>query len=641
MGLRKEWEHQAKIPEKGGAGTGKIWVRKQTAVDIFEPAANWVAGDLIRGLAFEGEQQTPVMLESEVRDPDSRMAPDQIAGPIDHVERTLRLEIRPPGVLGGTDNIMGPAVMEGITGDDSQVIANTQTAEAIIAVTAGGYTDASTELTLGGASADYPIGSVWALRCGDTTKDAHNQPAVITAVVANASDWDVTFEPSFLNEPIAGTDTVQPGVTWNPVAAYDDVYSVIHEQGFSGDQFRDGVFSRGAITLDRRGLLIIEALYQAIQSYYSAFSYVHGEGGADDLATGDLELDVPDARLFAVGCLVFLEEWNVSTGVMDDSEGVMEITARDIASTPNTITVTTRGSSPIAVTGGSQDLQAESDDSDAIDLSGGISLSSESIVLELDHRGQVTIALTDNGSAVGSDVIADIHSGLAVANRYGRLNDIPFAPTVDYGAGVATVVSDKVHLLSKAYGSQSQVKAVRTTATATTYDKIWTGAATLEYLADAEVQIHPWNPGGTITATAMPNWEGTAAIEGKKYKFDTATLTFDNQVGWSEEERTGDQYSGPHFEETRRAAELTVEGNYYGWVNLLRDLAARDQAVTVGMWAGASLGGTFSMFVLRAKAGAASKTGDAVVKGGYTLMPTDPGLGGYNAALGEVIYGLT
>src|SRR4030042_1826453 len=135
MPLRKEFEHLGKLFEKGGASQGKIWIVEETTARTFEEPA---AGDMVTGISFEGAMQSPIKLESEVRDFTQRKLSDSIAGPIDHVERTLKMEARLPGQLTGTDDFMGSTVLEAAGGDSTRIDAGSATPQverAIVAVT--------------------------------------------------------------------------------------------------------------------------------------------------------------------------------------------------------------------------------------------------------------------------------------------------------------------------------------------------------------------------------------------------------------------------------------------------------------------------------------------------------------------------
>ena len=640
--LRKEWEHYGKQYQKGGASVGTIWLKKESRLRSFEKPA---AADKIVGLAFEGDTQTPEQLESEARDLTNRKLQDMIAGPIDHVSRNLRMEVRPPLQLTGSDNVMGAEVLEAICGDGSMTfpyVAAPQTERAIVSIV--NYDETKTTLRIAGVVADFPIGSVWGFR-SKQAESVHfdNQPTVLTkATDAGGGNFDLEFVPSLFGEPQTA-DKMQPGVTWLPALNFDKTWSVVNQNGFDSDQYFGGTFASMTMTLDRRSILVIEAVYEAIRSLMTSVGFCHGESGNDTLLATDKVLDFAQARCCTTDCWVNLYKIDVATGLVVATETEAQVEDRDI--TNRTVTLN-RGAGAFAVAG-AQGLQAKTLAAQHKVIAGATVLN-DFFRIELDWLGEVDIPMQVQAAYDVTHAIADVHAKLRYDSLYGRLTIAPLVAPVDYASGVAADAGGgELELSSKSYGSQSCVRAIDTKKAQDKYTQMWTPAPPASageawiVTADFEVQMWGWDPGGTVSLDPIPTWEGLAVFEGSKMKAISTVVNFSNDLGWLEDVRTGDQYAEGHAEGPKRAVTLAVSSPQYGYLSLLKDFAARSEGVSIGAWVGASVGGTLSVFSLRAKTSSATKSGDNRVDGAYTLTATDPALAGFDSLIPEIVIGLT
>ena len=643
--MRRIWEHRKQRASRASAT--EFFLVAETIAQTFESPA---AADFIKAVSISGNDQVPVALSSEARDIDVRMKAATIPGRIDHGEKTIRMEIRPPGALGGTDNIMGAKVFTALAG--SQRIVNTQ-AEITIDSVQTHTRAAGTIVRVTGSDELLQLGDIVALRSNNAaTAAADGETAVVMGVVDNGATADFTLKPAFTAEPFVtgGTpDKLQGGITWKPTTEWSNTYSGLWQQGFEGDAADGGIVPSMSIPIDGRSILVVEFPFHYHRTFRSAIGFVSGTVGTDAFLTTTTVVDVDDASLYQVGAYVNLVKFTVSTGAIAGTEVKALITALDETSTPNTLTLT-RGTSPVAQTGGTQDLKAATLVADAEDTVAGLLIAAgDFLAFWIDHRGYIEVPLTAGAGKDAGDFVVDVHAAMAFDVNFGVVADL-YGPDADYGVGFASEFVgggvSKLILTSKIYGSQSQIKPVATGRAGDRFADVWVPATTFERLADSEVQVVPWTPGGSNTITPIINKDGYCRFNGYKHKVSGANFSIDNTAEHDEATKTGDDYEDDHFEGPERVATCAITQPSTGWTSRLRRMAEASTGVVFLAQCGTELGRTFTVAFTKAKVSDPQKSGDNRQERAFTLTAEDPGVtytatGGTAYTLQEYYIGLT
>ena len=639
--MRKALEHRGDRFSK--AGDLSFYFVKETILRTFEEPA---ASDLILAISVEGDDQGPEQLESEARQSGDRMRKATIAGRIDHGEKTVRMEIRPPGQLTGTDTIMGSAMMEALFG--SERIVNTQSKVALTAINSHSRAGGTIVDMTAGEEA-FQLGDVVAIRSNNATSAAiDGQPACVSNVAwPGGGVLRLTLEPALSGEPVIGgtPDEIQGGITWKPTNDWGTTWSALWTQGFEGDQAEGSVNASATFNIDGRNFLTADFSTHYRKTIYSAIGFVSGESGNDSFATTDTVLDVDDASIYSIGSLVDLVRFDVATELEDAREIKAQITALDETSSPNTVTLT-RGTTPIDVTGGTHDLTVATPDADQEVLTTLAIVAGDFIRIEIDHRGFIDVPLTVNAAATATDIANDINAALQYSALYGQATDAPFTD-VNWSTAASVSPANSVKITSQAYGSQSHFKATLTGLAGDRFADLWIPAATFERDADKEVQIVQWTPGGTITTSPIVNKDGVCRVNGYQFLIAQGNVTVDNQVEHIEDVKTGDDYETAHLEGRERLVTAAITQPAFGWTARLRRMAETNEGLFMGFVVGETEGFTFSIFLPKAIPGTASKSGDNRQDKAYTCTAEDPGItvtaptSGTVYKLHEVVAGLT
>ena len=639
MAMKRVLEHRGSSFSK--AGDLSLYVVEETALQTFESPAT---SDLILAISVEGDDQAPERLVSEARQNGDRMPKGTFAGRIDHGEKTLSFEVRPPGALGGTDVPMGDAVYKALMG--SKRIVNSQSAIAIDSVQSHSRT--STVVRITASVGDFQLGDIVALRSNnaETAHMDHYPACVVLVADPGGGDIDITLKPGLPSEPfIGGTpDDIQGGVTYKPQNDFAATFSGLWNQGFSGELAEGGVVPSGTFNFDGRSILTQEFAFHYKRGYYSGVGFVSGTAGTDAFLTTTLPLDVDDASLYAVGSFVNLLKYTPSTGALSATEVKAEVTARNTTASPNTLTLT-RGTSPVAQTGGTHDLTVTTLTTTHQETLTTLNIiAGDFIRIELDHRGYIDVPLTVNAAATATDIVADINAALQYSEKYGQAIDAPYVDA-DWATAASVAPANEVNLLSQSFGAQSQFKATLTGIAGDRFVDIWVPAATFEIVADGDIQIVPWPPGGTVTTTPIVNKDNFCLVNGYKLLIASGAVTIDNQVEHIEDVKTGGDYETGHLSGLERLTQAAISLPAFGWTARIRKMSEDDDSLVLGFVTGATLGGTFSIFFTKAKTSGQSKSGDNRQDSSFTVTAEDPGvtvtLGGTTYVLKECYIGIT
>jgi len=642
--MRRVLEHRG--GQFSRAGDLSFYFIKETALRTFEEPA---AANLILAISVEGDDQAPEQLESEARQAGDRMRKATIPGRIDHGEKTVRVEIRPPGALSGASTLMGDALLEALFGQ--RRIVNAQAAVAIDTVESHDRT--ATVIDVVAAEEDFRLNDVVAIRSQfAATAGIDNQPACIANVAwPGGGQQRLTLKPALSGKPMVG-DKIQGGITWWPEETWAATWSALWTQGFEGDNAEGCILPSGTLNIDGRSLCTMDLALHYKRAYFSAIGFVSGVGGVDAFLATDTTPDVDDASLYAVGSYVNLAKFIPSTGLQSGAtETKAKVTARNTTAVPNTLTLT-RGTSPVAQTGGPQDLTVVLPAADAVDLVAGIVVAAGAFLrIEIDHRGWIDVPLTAGAGKTATDIAADINTALTYHPLYGQAVDAPFiSQPTDWSAAAANV-GDKTIITSQSYGAQSQVKCILTGLAGDAFAQIWIPTATFERVADGDIQIFPWSPGGTETRVPIVNKDGICRVNGYQLLVASAAATLDNTAEHIEDVKTGNDYESGHLPGEVRSTQVAITLPAYGWTARLREMAIAAQGLFLGLVVGgdaaAGVGNTFSLFVPKAIPVAPSKSGDNRQDKTFNCIGEDPGVtvtapvAGTVYKLADIIAGLT
>ncbi len=548
-----------------------IWAHDETVKNEFPEASSWSTTDLILVTSELSPNIETVYHDDEQRRSGSRSKREPIKGRRNHGSVDVEGYVRPSGTVGSKPQMA--ILYKGVFG--AERVVDSGTLRNISAVTAA--TRAATSITV-------PAGMYTNLVAGDAityksnnTSTAENEAEIRFIATLDGSNT-ITVAPGWRVPPVVtGTaDQVQGAVTYKLGYEYTSTRSLLMKDGYLSHQLVGSAVE--GITETITGTDPLKNTFQIgfRQKVTCGTDQVRGDGaGNDTFLTSSTTLTVGDATVFEVGDWVNIVATLLSSGA-DTTETAALITA--INYTTNVVTFT-RGSSPVSVTGGSNQLMADVTSSAAGPYD---TTTAYNLDVNIDYQGWTTLDVDDGGAhgagltrAVAS---ANLNKQLFKDPKYG-FNVVGgvdvFWGKAD-GTGVFTDATTGIKASSPFWGSQSSIQ-FRASASNSAHTLL--GFTVGETIPTHEVRVVPWTPtisAGAETGRPIHGYAGWLNWNGYRLGITQMEFNLNNNVKWLEEEKRNDDLPSGFIAGSTRTVEVTVSGYFYGEVPRLFYAAAND-----------------------------------------------------------------
>lgn len=311
----------------------------------------------------------------------------------------------------------------------------------------------------------------------------------------------LSFAPGFPCFPIAGTDKIQGVRVYSLTRQFNAWLCGRVLEGSIGKQLWDGKANDVEIQFNPEEPLKVKFALIFLQMLRCGIDMVRGTGGTNVLADTDLIFDVMDAHKQELAALFDLKLVDVDPTsptydtVLAEEKG-LEISALDKTSSPNTVSVTARGSGTLveatalkAITGVGEEVSETYDLTTKRKLKVRIDKKS-AIVLD----ARTPVAPVDVAAATAAEVGANLNAQLKAAHAKGYGFGIGGRTAVTY-ENVFSDASGKLRATSPMWGSNSSIEVIDTGGADSAHDELFQDAFLVT--AAEEIQLHPHDPGTT------------------------------------------------------------------------------------------------------------------------------------------------
>ena len=631
MAMVKYTQHQRRRVTSGS--DVKVWAKTEDTRGTFKSPA---ATDLIKvnetvAIAQLAERVAEAGLASGDRDPAGTFL-----GRFDHFELPLTVHPRPPLALSGTSVPQEHTLWLRAMG--SVKYTNSQLAEDITAVVSHSR-------------------SATVIQVADTLTDWSTRPQVVRYISNNADTLDnqaALYEVTAASEPSSGTLnlTITPGLPHYPITSgtadqiqgvtvyysddsvpvSDTGVSLLVKRGLQTFAAAGGLVAGFDCTRDARGLLSVTFPYHGEQiAWRGAEDMVFGNGSGDSLNTTELTVGCGNAKRHTADALFTLVKYLVSDGSTLGTEGATTpLKISSVNTSNNTVLFLNRGDSPVS----SSNLQAETlfdsvTPANAQERAGTYNVATKRwLSLSFSGREFIPVDLllptapSNAAAATAAELVANINYWFKVSKYYGQFHEGHGGRSISWES-VATVAADRVHLVDPTVGSESRIQnEAYSVSTTSAHDVVFQGA--FDKRAEHEIQMIPWNPGGTVTLDPIHGKFGMPTIDGHQLKGSSYQCNMSQDPQWIENVVNLTGYPDGAVDGARRTLTAQIVTPAFGWTDELDALAEADSEHYVGYHVGKAFGGTISFLFGAAKIGVPQPGGDNIAEKTVEIAPASP-----------------
>ena len=618
------WTHHQR-KRTSSAQDVKLWLKQETTRGTWKAPAST---DVIKvnstlKIAQLAERVAEAGLASGDRDPAA-----EFLGRFDHFEVPIELHPRPPLALAGTSVPQEHLCWLGVMG--SVKYSNSQLAENITAVVSHSRT--ATVIQVADTLADWSTRPN-ALRYISNNSDtlSNNGLYEVTAATEPTSGTlNLTISPGLPHYPItSGTADQIQGVTCyysDDDSRWEDIgISALVKVGFQTFGVSGGCINDFSVTRDARSLLAATFNYHGERiAFRAAEDQLSGTASGDFFNATELVLKAGNAFKQTAGARLMLKKINNATGLVVATEGATTpLVVASVAEATNLITFLNRGdlafsaSDLFCETGLTQEKNGTYDTTVGRYLR--ISVSQREFIT-IDLQSPTAPAVLT--AATKAEIAANINYAFKTSKYYGQFHEGRGGQTISWETVATVTAPGAVKISDPCFGSEARIQVEDTGAALSAHATIFNGAFDIQ--AGFEVQVVPWNPGGSVTLNQIHNKFGMPSIDGHQMKGSEFQCSLSQQVAWIEDVVNLDAYPDGLNAGPRREVTASWQTPGYGWTDALDAMAEADSTHYVRYEVGKALGGGYLFAMGAARVGVPDPGGDNTVTKTVTVSPATP-----------------